>query len=300
MPYLTVDIKEKLDKLKPDIEKLRLGIAEIKGKDQAADVARDKIKGILKEKQYEFLLLERERNNRMVNFAVRVTIPVFVVLFLIVLLLAYYKKSKAVHDFNVDLIETNTNALKAATEELDSKIDLLDAAIDSGDKYKAIGKITAIDENYKRSIYNDLQIIIEKYEKCNFILEAQKNKIPFPYAEFAINGFMIFVTVLCILYVYMQINPMRRLKMIKELNKKLAESLIADKTRIKVMKKELEYLVQCHEDDIDAIVFTLKVVFFIFIITFLIFYSTKVINASNEYQSGLYNSSYYDTSTCIV
>lgn len=293
--YLTVDINEKIAKLKPDIEKLNSNIAEVKGDDAKID----KLKNILKEKQYELLLLEREKSNRMINFTVRIVIPVFVVLFLIVLLLAYYKKSKAVHDFNVDLIETNTNALKSATEELDAKIDLLDSVVDNGDKFKAIGKITVIDENYKRSIYNDLQTIIEKYEKCNFILEAQKSKIPFPYTEFAINGFMIFVTVLCILYVYMQINPMKRLKMIKELNKKLAESLIADKTRIKIMKKELEYLVQCHEDDIDAIVFTLKVVFFIFIITFLIFYSTKVINASNEYQTGLYNSSYFDTSTCV-
>ena len=299
LPYLTTDISEKIEKLKPDIDKLRSSIAEISGKEPADDAKRDKITSIMKEKQYEVLLLEREKSNRMINFTVRVVIPVFVVLFLIVLLLAYYKKSKAVHDFNVDLIESNTNALKAATEELDAKIDLLDAAVESGDKFKPIGKITIIDENYKRSIYNDLQTIIEKYEKCNFILEAQKNKIPFPYAEFAMNGFMIFVTVLCVLYVYMQINPIKRLKMIKELNKKLAESLIADKTRIKIMKKELEYFVQCHEDDIDAIIFTLKVVFFIFIITFLIFYSTKVINASNEYQSGLYNSSYFDTSTCV-
>jgi hypothetical protein len=121
----------------------------------------------MKEKQYEVLLLEREKSNRVINFTVRVVIPVFVVLFLIVLLLAYYKKSKAVHDFNTDLIESNTNALKAATEELDAKIDLLDAAVESGDKFKPIGKITVIDENYKRSIYNDLQTIIEKYEKCN-------------------------------------------------------------------------------------------------------------------------------------
>jgi uncharacterized membrane protein YciS (DUF1049 family) len=149
-------------------------------------------------------------------------------------------------------------------------------------------------------MFTNIKDILERFEKCNFILEAEKSQLPFPYSEIAMSGFMIFVTVLCILYVFMQISPMKRLKQIKELNKMRNEAAIADKASIKSMKKELEYLTQCHEDDLDTIVFTLKVVFFVFIIAFLVFYSSKVISSSDEYKAGLYNSGYFETENCIT
>ena len=295
-PYLYTDLNKKIEEKISIIDKFTTTLASTEKTDEKVI---DKLTNMKKTTQYELSLLYREKRNRSINFTIRLVIPVFVVVFIITLLLAYYKKAKATHEFNVDLIETNTNTLNKASIDLLNKINLLDDIIPVSDKYKTISELTVINDNQKKEIYNDIQIILEKYEKCNFILEAQKNKLPFPYAEIAMSGFMLFVIILCMLYIYMQINPLNRLKQIKELHKKKQESLIADKKSIKIMKKELEYILQCHEDNIDAVIFTLKVVFFIFIITFLIFYSTKVVNSASEYQMGLYNSGYFDTSTCV-
>jgi uncharacterized membrane protein YciS (DUF1049 family) len=295
-PYLYTDLAKKIEEKLTIIDKFTTTLGST---DKTDEKVIEKLTTMKNTTQYELSLLYREKRNRSINFTIRIVIPTFVVVFIITLLLAYYKKAKATHEFNVDLIETNTNTLNKASIDLLNKINLLDDIIPASDKYKPISQLTMINDNHKKEIYNDIQIILEKYEKCNFILEAQKNKLPFPYAEIIMSGFMLFIIILCMLYIYMQINPINRLKQIKELHKKKQESLIADKKSIKIMKKELEYLLQCHEDNIDAVIFTLKVVFFIFIITFLIFYSTKVVNSASEYQMGLYNSAYFDTSTCV-
>jgi hypothetical protein len=95
-------------------------------------------------------------------------------------------------------------------------------------------------------------------------------------------------------------KPIARLKQIKELNKMKEEASVADKRYIKMLKRDLEYQLACHEDDIDAVIFTLKVVFFIFIITFLIFYSSKVVTSTSEYKMGLFNSGYFETGSCVA
>ena len=291
--YLYVDLNDSIAKKVEVIQTISAGIPERSEEEQR--VLKQKLDG----QKYELALLYREKRNRTVNWAIRLTIPLFVVVFVICMLLAVHKKAIAAHEFNVDLIETNTSSLRNSTQDLHTTISVIDSLVSSSDAHRKIGELFNVTTDHKREIYESIKTIIDKYEKCNFILEAQKNQLPFPYSDLAINGFMIIVTVLCLIYVYSQFKPMARLRQIKDLNKMREEALIADKKNIKMLRKELELLMTCHEDDIDAVIFTLKVVFFIFIITFLVFYSTKVISSANEYKSGLYNSFYYDNNVCV-
>lgn len=292
-PFLYTDLQKKIAENENVLKVLRQAIAEAKGDDEVVE----KKNHMLKEVKYELDLLYREKRNRTINFYVRLLIPIFVVTFIISLMFASFKKAQAKSDFNHEMIENNTYHLKSLVQNLQDKMTVISSI---GNNFKKISDIQEISDQQKTDIFNTIKGILERFEKCNFILEAEKSQLPFPYSEIAMSGFMIVVTVLCMLYVYSQLNPSKRLAQIKELNKMKAEAAIADKAAIRAMKKELEYLTQCHEDDLDTIVFTLKVVFFVFIITFLIFYSSKVVSSSGEYRSGLYNSGYFDTDNCVT
>lgn len=308
-PFLYIDLKEKIDKAQKDVESFRLaarkGPGEISkskepdAKEKAALVA-DMMNKEVKAAEYELELVYREKRNRTVNWYIRMIVPACFIAFIISMMFAVLKKAKAKHEFNVDMIESNTSILRSAVDQLKDKVSSLISTIPEQDTYKKIKDLESITGENKIAIYQDMKSIIEKFEKCNFILESQKKQLPFPYSEIAMSGFMIFVTVLCMLYVFSKLKPISRLKNIRELNKLKAEAAIANMDQAKAINRELEQMIACHEDDIDAVVFTLKVVFFIFIVTFLIFYSTKVVTSSSDYKNGLYNSGYFETSNCVA
>jgi hypothetical protein len=293
-PFLYTDLNDKITKTENELDTYRKAVA-------AASSNEREIKDqLLKEAKYELELLYREKRNRTMNFSIRMVIPIFVVIFVIAMMFASLKKTEDKAAFNQEMIENNTHKLKNLVQDLKDKVDVLQSLITDANKFKNISQIPEITDQQKADLFENIKAIVERYEKCNFILEGAKSQLPFPYSEVAMSGFMVFVTVLCILYVFMQLSPTKRLAQIKELNKMRAEAAIADKAAIRAMKKELDYISQCHEDDLDTVVFTLKVVFFVFIIAFLVFYSTKVVSSSNEYKMGLYNSGYFETENCVT
>ena len=294
IPYLYTGLTDKIPDMEKVLSKLRSDANSL-----PAGPGKDNAQAKFKSAKYELELLYREKRNRSVNWTIRLIIPIFVGIFVVSLLYGIYKKSMATHKFNVDMIENNTFTLNNAASDLDSKMSALDLIISNDQRTQKIGDLHSITDNHKHQLYEDLKIVIDKYERCNFVLEAQKSKLPFPYTDILMSGFMIAVTLITFFMIYGQLNPIGRLKNIKHLNKLRAETEIADKAGARAILKELETQIMCHDDDIDAVVFTLKVVFFIFIVTFLIFYSSKVLSSSGEYALGLYNSNYYDDSSCV-
>lgn len=289
--YLHVDLVKKLELQQAAVEKLGEG-ARSKGGEEG-----DKANADLKAAQYQLELVYREMRNRSVNWYIRMIVPACFVVFVISMMFAVLNKAGVKNGFNVDMIESNTSILRTAVDQLRLKVGSI--TVSEQDSFKKIKDIPEITGDNKIAIYRDLRSIIEKFEKCNFILESQKNQLPFPYSEVAIGGTMAVVTAFCMLYVFSKLRPMSRLKNIRDLNKMKAEAAIADMNQAKSIQRELEQMLACHEDDIDSVVFTLKIVFFIFIVAFLIFYSTKVVTSSGEYKSGLYNSVYFDESACV-
>lgn len=302
--FLYVDLQDKITKDQNEVEALRKAVqsGDVQGatsKEQEALVL-DKLNNKLKASQYQLELVYREKRNRTVNWYIRLVVPACFMVFVIAMMFGVLKKAVSKHEFNVDMIESNTSMLRSEVDQLRGKVSSLLSAVPTKDGFKKIKDINEITDENKIAVYRDMRSIIEKFERCNFILESQKKQLPFPYSEVAMGGFMIFITMLCILYVFSKLKPVSCLKNIRELNKLKAEAAIANMSQAKAINRELQQMIACHEDDIDAVVFTLKVVFFIFIVTFLIFYSTKVVTSSSDYKNGLYNSGYFETSNCVA
>lgn len=242
--------------------------------------------------------VNKESMNRMMNLTFKLVVPLFLAIFIISLLFSFQKKSLAAFDFNRELIETNTMELKDAITELNETIDEITENINPVDFSKKIETLEGFSTEKKTDIYELVKKIIDKYDKCNYIVEAQKSKLPFPYTEVVMNGFIILVIVLCFFYILGQIKPVKRIYNIKELNKMKEEAIYMSAAQFEEMKKMIEYERSCHEEDIDTIIFTLKVIFFLFIVLFLMYYSTQIISSTGQFKAGLYNSLYFENSSC--
>lgn len=242
------------------------------------------------------LFSERDYRNRTTNWWVKLILPVFILLFVIALLVSYYKKMKSTYEFNLEIIETNTNELKNLLDDFGKKLIQIDAKLDASDRIKTIELITKITNDDKTDLLDFTKRIIDKFEKCNYILESAKNQLPFPYSEVIFNGFFMSIALICIFYIWFNYSPLKRLVDNKYLYK-LKEELKSVED-MNTFDAKIKSLGTCHNDDMDAIVLSLKLIFFIFITMFLLFYSIKIITSANDFKMGLFNSSYYEESKC--
>ena len=233
-----------------------------------------------------------------VNIAAKTLIPLVATVFIIVLLFSYHAKSVHKFEFNKETIETNTSYLLSALSKLDSIMGGInsDPQVDSK-RYAAIGDIQEIKEEAKTDMYKYMMDVIMQYEKCNYIINVSRNKLPFPYTELTVDIFMLGVTLMTMVYLTMTIGPIARLQKIKELNKKREDAIIMTVSSLKeVADKEK----QCNTEDVEAIVFTIKVIIFTAIFLFLIFYTVTILESTTEFKMGLYNSVYFEESRCYT
>ena len=239
---------------------------------------------------------EMIRSINHVNIVAKTLIPLVATIFVIVLLFSYHAKSVHKFNFNKETIETNTSYLLSTLSKLDSIMGRINSDVDSK-RYAAIGDIQEIKEEDKTDIYKHMMNVITQYEKCNYIINASRNKIPFPYTELTVDIFMLGVTLMAMVYLTMTIGPIARLEKIKELNKKREDAIIMTVSSLKeVADKEK----QCNTEDVDAIVFTIKVIVFTAIFLFLIFYTVTILESATEFKMGLYNSAYFEESRCYT
>ena len=67
---------------------------------------------------------------------------------------------------------------------------------------------------------------------------------------------------------------------------------------INVFSEKLKSIGICHDEDMESITYSIKIIFAIFIVLFLIFYSIKIITSANDFKLGLYNSAFFEESKC--
>lgn len=242
------------------------------------------------------LFTKRDFINRNSNWYIKLVLPIFFVLFIVSMLISFHKKMQYTFEFNLEIIENNTNELKKLLDEFNKKLADIDINIDNSDKTKNIEMITKLSDDDKKNIFEYIKKIIDKFEKCNYIIESSKNQIPFPYTEVIMYGFIFLLTILCIFYVIFAFTPMAKLKDIKYLNKLKEELFISDD--INSFNIRLESLGSCHDEDMTSILLALKLIVFVFILLFLIFYSVKIITSANDFKFGLYNSAFFEESRC--
>lgn len=246
---------------------------------------------------HEVKLLKKDYIDENVNIWIKSIVPVAAMFFFICLLVSFYKKAKAKFRFNKETIDANTAELRSSINDMKTLFEDLDTTISAGQRTQKILNIKQIGIDEKTSLYEKLKVIIDKFEKCNYVLQSQKNDLPFPYAEVITDGFMISVILIALVYVYGSINPLERVKDIKVLNtlKEKGEYMDSDEG----YANDLLTKAACHDASIDSVMFTLKILFFMFIVMFLIFYSTKVLSSTSEFEYGIYNSSYFEESICL-
>jgi hypothetical protein len=239
-------------------------------------------------------LAQNDYKNRYTNWLIKLIVPPFILLFIIALLIAYKKKMKDVFDFNLEIIETNTNELKILLGYFASKLKEIDDKLDINDKTKQIQLITQITDDDKKDLLELITKVIDKFDKCNYIIEAAKDEVPFPYTELILNGFFMSVAILCIIYVLVNYAPIKRFKDNKYFYKLKEELLITE--NLNMFNQKLESLRICHNEEMDGLVLSLKIIVFVFIIMFLLFYSVKILTSANDFKNGLFNSFYYEKS----
>lgn len=232
-----------------------------------------------------------------VNIVIKGVVPIVGMVFLITLLFSMFKKSEAKFKFNKETIDTNTNALRTSVKQLKTVFDDLDKKINVSDWNSTIKNLPMISVEEKTNIYEAVKKTVDKFEKCNYILSSQKNDLPFPYTETIIDMFMILICVLCILYILGKINPMQILRDMKVLYSLKERGMYSESDPD--FTSEIQTLAACHETNMESISFTIKILFFLFVVMFLIFYSTKVVSSTSEFESGIYNSVYFEESTCF-
>ena len=248
------------------------------------------------ESECDIKFINREYFNNLANWVIRLVLPLLILMIGIVLLISVYKNNKSKFDFNLEIIETNTNGLKTALNDYAIILEDLKKKLDVEDITKNIGLIDKITSDDKKAILNNLIVIIDKYDKCNYIVEAGNKTVPFPYTELIIYGFMLMVGLGCILYVLFVFKPFEKIINIKMLNK-LKEQVYTTRD-LNSITERIKGLSICHNEDTDAVILSIKMIFIIFITMFMVFYSAKIVGESNDFKKGLYNSSYYNESKC--
>jgi hypothetical protein len=260
-------------------------------------------KNTKQELKIELIYAETKRydNERQVMIMKAIIVPIALFFFL-VLIISYYKKYSTKINFNRDMIESNTSKFKSALNNLNTKLLLISNNITAMSSYKPltantpIGKLSAMADTDKEEILQLILTVIDKYEKCNYVNVAADAQLPFPYTEITLDLFMLAVTILVICYIFAKFSPLERIKNIKDLHrhKERASFGYVDPD----FEKEMKETFACHLSDIDGIMFAVKIIAFMFIVMFLLFYSTLIMSSSNDFKNGLYNSKYFMDGKC--
>ena len=101
---------------------------------------------------------------------------------------------------------------------------------------------------------------------------------------------------MCIFYAVWKISPGKRLTEIRKLTLLRNKGKYEDGT--KAFSTEVSTKAECHDREMESIAFMFKVLFFMFIIIFLVFYSSKVITSTSEFEFALYSSTFLEESRC--
>jgi hypothetical protein len=238
----------------------------------------------------------KEYNDLKVDLIIKYAIPAAAYIFVCSLLISYFRKADVAMRFNKDTIDSNTASLRSSVKDLKELFDKIDLSINTAYRNNKIKTLSAITIEQKNQMYRLFINIIDKYEKCNYVVMSSKVELPFPYTEVVIDTFMVVLTLLCILFVIAKFAPLQRFKNIKTLNGLLEKGQYADGDEAYVL--EVKELSVCHNEEIESIIFTLKIIFFLMVFMFLLFYSSKIFNSSNQFMYGLYNSMYFEESRC--
>jgi hypothetical protein len=262
---------------------------------QYANGEREKQKEVIDDYKKK-LDVKRVNAQYIVNAYIKLLVPSIGIGFFLTLVYSYYIKQSDVLEYNKGIIEDNTSSFMASINDVYSKINDLDTKIKN--PLTRIGDLSEFKDDDKFELFSLIKDMLSKFEKCNYIIEAAKNKLPFPYAEISSDIFMIVIIIIAIIYITTSFNPGTNFSKMFRYKKTRNEISSGEVIPDKAIESELKQDETCNSNEVDDIIFTLKIIFFTVVIIFLIFYSTKVMASTTEFQAGIYNSSYFDNNRC--
>ena len=230
------------------------------------------------------------------NTIIKMILPWVFGIFTMSVLYSFYRKGLAKFRFNKETIDTNSNILRTSLQDLNNIMTELDTSINLNDRGKKISQLTVINTDLKSRLHKLVINVIDKAEKCNYVLSTSKTELPFPYAEVIVDAFMVCILVACLFVVLGKINPIQRIMDLKTLYTLKAKGQYQDSDAS--YAEEVKSKAKCHDSDMDTVIFTVKILFFMFVIMFMVFYASKVITSTSDFEYGLYNSSYFEESRC--
>ena len=229
--------------------------------------------------------------NSSVDNIFKILIPIVFISFAIVIMVSSYQKQEALNTYNREVLEKNGGNLVAAIDNLEQNMQLIHDGIKKTNKQYSLTtevKDMSVASDDEKNTYTYLISVIDLLEKCNLLMEGSDIVLPFPWTDVTVNLITVFVCVLVLFTVIGQIDPIGKMGEIRELN------ILQNKIRagVSVNLSFLDY------DDNDDIGITLKVISLIVFIIIVVMFSQKLLQSSQNYKMGLYNSKYYTESKC--
>lgn len=238
---------------------------------------------------------EHNYRDSKLNKWIKIIVPIFIVFFIIAIMISWRNKMNSVFEYNKSVIQKNTKELAGSLKDLQDIFNDINKKLKS-DGGLNINTIPDINKEDKIKIYENIKEIITSYNNCNYIIESAGADIPFPYAEVFTYLFMIIIIVIVFMYILNTVDPIKRLIEIKDMNKMKPMFFVSE--NIESLMGELNTRNGCHMEDMQTIMFSVKVAFVCFIVLFLSIYSVKIISGSKNYERGLFNSIYYENKKC--
>lgn len=223
-------------------------------------------------------------------------VPISLLVLFLSIFNSYVQKAETNIQFNKSQVTRNTNGLKTSISDFKDYLLKLDNKLTLNEKNSAISDIVSITDADKTKLYIDMINILSTYDKCNYVIGAGKNTLPFPYAEVVADGFMVAVIVGAIIYVFVKFAPIERIVELKDFYeyKEASETLATDVSFV----KEITGKFSCHKDTVDSIVVSVKLLSAIAVVVFVLVYSIRVNTSTKLYAIGLQNSKYAATAKC--
>ena len=236
------------------------------------------------------------QNEMIWSSVIKLGIPLAGCFLLIAVFSSYIARNKANIEFNRERMLENTSEIKRNVDDLQKILQDLRSTVSIEHGSNLIKDTTVISEERKHEIYKKLREILIGYDRCNYIIGANKQQIPFPYAEVLANGAMCTLIVGVIAYAIFKFAPFNRIIELKDLYeyRELSYTLSNDPGFI----QEILGRFTLHKIEVQNVTFVVKAIAAMAVIVFMILYSVTIISTNSTYKNGLYTSGYYAEKQC--
>ena len=217
----------------------------------------------------------------------RVVIPLVALILFLTIYKSYVAKATANTYFNKSVMRENTNTMKEEADNIFRTLIEMQTKLNASNIIAPMGKVDAISDVDKNKIYTSMKNILIAYDKCNYVVGTTQYEVPFPYAEVFANGLMVAIIAGMMFYVITSFTPIQRVVEVKELYeyRETAATLANDISFI----QEVTAKAEISEGKVENIMGITKLIVAAGIIVFMLVYSVKVMDTSQQYPYALRN-----------